>query len=604
MSELRLDSLDAGRPLALVPSVWDANRAALAQADSALARELDVIPPPADWSPVLALDGSPTGQRPSNDASRTWRCGVAAPRTRARALLAGWRPQEGNAALPVLSTGAEIELLLRRLSGHQTLFVFVDDACALAALLRLYDWSADLRTGRLAFVDSASPEEWLVKFLEVREGTLPPLRLIALPDVPEASLERTRGVCQRAAERIAVQRRAKLDELQAQAARQSELPPTGAIAILALRPNRTEHRLARELVSAAEVEGLPAGAAVLDGPDRAHPLPHCRLLAGLRPSIVLGINHDPTSLPLRLDAVAARLVGGLRDVPDAPPDARQWLLGASPRVTEALGRIGPGAAERTRGWYWGLSEADAAVESHDAASDEIVLIADWVDSSAGAVKVEQPTQRALWAALEQATDRRLAEGSDQNPDDLLCTAERACGVALREDWLRREFLKLIEQVLIPSLAAQRIAEGLRASGKPWKLVGRGWPDDLRPFRLGDEWQELSDDRRRLRPLAGVVVPPAELLTPALISAAGLGWPTVLHGPQRKRAADWLGGVLNPGEHLALISGPADLRRLAADASRNRKAWNQRAQRARQQLLAGHRQVHRVQALRALAGLAP
>jgi hypothetical protein len=90
------------------------------------------------------------------------------------------------------------------------------------------------------------------------------------------------------------------------------------------------------------------------------------------------------------------------------------------------------------------------------------------------------------------------------------------------------------------------------------------------------------------------------LCPALLHAAALGWPLLLHDPGGQTLARGLGGVLQRGQHYLAFTGAADLRAALTVLKDKPAAAHDRAARARAHVLARHTYAQRLRELPALA----
>jgi len=600
MDAIRLAALDEVRTFELDDSVWAANLAALKHAQPGLSEAIERLAPPDHWRPAAALDGFATYrvERPGDPAA--WLDDTAAPRTRASALLAGFRPGENNAALPTFAVGAELQLLLERLPKTQAVFVFEYDLQRLAAVLRLHDLSSAIGAGRCIFVPPDREAEYLEQLLQRRPGLMPPMAILQFPYVAAARVQVVRAVCEQVAGSTARWRLQRLNALGAAAAQRPANEPR--LAVLALSADFAAHVHAARLGEAARRLGLQVCVCVGDRPDRVHPLPHCERLVEFCPGLTIAVGHPP-QLPLDLPGIVCQWHVRLRDVPETPGDAVVVHLAASPRISDALRSAGL-RSERIRNLFWGVAPLAATLDDRPVATDTVLLIGDCPDADPEACGIDQPTHRLLWRTLLEVAASSWESPLIYNPSGLLQAAERRGRVALRDAELRERMLRLVAQVLIPSVVQPRIAAAVRTAGFTPLTMGRGWnqiaEDSL--AALGDplepRWAAL-----RVRPLAAIFAGQPDRLGPALLEAGALGIPLLLHAPDgRARQLD-LGGVLHANQHYVSF---ADVRDLAAELPslvRNAPAAAERARAAARHLLDRHRLEHRLGGLVTELGLA-
>ena len=83
------------------------------------------------------------------------------------------------------------------------------------------------------------------------------------------------------------------------------------------------------------------------------------------------------------------------------------------------------------------------------------------------------------------------------------------------------------------------------------------------------------------------------LTPALLQAAALGWPLLLHSPGARPLTSALGRVLHPEQHLQTFAGRADLLAALRKIRQDREGTERRAVRARKHVREEHSYLRRL-----------
>jgi hypothetical protein len=349
-------------------------------------------------------------------------------------------------------------------------------------------------------------------------------------------------------------------------------PPVAAasspprVAVLALGPSATSHRLAAQLADAGDQLGWSTCARVTHGPRDVHPLPHCEALADFGAELTICIAHPPRALPHPPGKPVCQWHLRTRDVPASLPPDDTVHLAATPRVADALRAAGV-PASRLVDFHWACATAHAepspaclAVGSPPMRSSSVVIVGDLPDATASACGIEQPTHRQLWKQLHQTTTKTWETPEIRQPAALLRHAERASGINLGERLLRERMVRIIEHVLIPTIVLETISQGLRRESYEVLTVGKGWhrcsSETLRP--LTESPEHLPPRTADTPVIAAIFAGPLDPLSPALLHAAALGWPLLIHSPGKTPLTSQLGGILHPQQHYEPFAGFKDL----------------------------------------------
>lgn len=602
----RLGAFDAAPALRVETDVFRRNVEALRIVAPALADAVIGEPLPHGWRAVSALDGFPTYQIDDSASGESlWRCGTAAPRTRAEAVLAAYSWKSANPALPALGTGAELAVLLGRLPVHAAVYVFVEEWAELAAGLRLLDFAEALERRRCVLIPPANVAQYLRELLESHPGLLAPGQIVRMVGVSDPRLECVRGVCEAAVREVNERRAARLAMLNAAAEVDPRAP--GELRRLALLdPAAALDAESRSgLLTSAESLGLASLACVCDGPTTVHPLVQFERLAEFKPDLTLLVNPNGGAIPRPLAGPVMAWFLDADAVPVAIPADRPAGC-ASPAVRAALLAAGA-AAERVVECYWAVSDAaaNAAKRAYVEAAErsEIVLIGPGCEARPESWGIDQPMHRQLWAQTRRAIFENWTSAAATDPRRMLDAAEKRLGAALRDAELRAAFLRGVERALIPAAVAERISRTVDEAGHALRVCHKG---ELR-------W-ESCDGQPRANGMGGSLatggVPPCALilpwlrdpLGPALLRAAASRIPILMHAPDTRTAGLALGGVLAPGVHLTTFSAAAELRAVLGRLRSGDAELAKRAQRAREHVLAHHTWAQRARALQAV--LAP
>ncbi len=584
-----LSSLDNDRPVTLDPRVWQSNLDALAAEQPGFADALRVVSLPESWRPALALDDFVTHRIEKPGQPAAWLGGTAAPVTRAAALLEQFVPAGNNLALPVIAAGAELRFLLERLPRHMAVFVFETDLMALAAVLRIQDFSTAIAEGRCVLVPPGREIASLSKLMGIQPGLLPPGSIL-LPDlVPAARIDQIRTVCEQVHAETDRRRSARLAELVAAPRADSASPAAQPrLAILALTPHSATRAVAADVERAARGLGWEVMYRCVAGPRGVHPLVHCEALAEFRPSLTLCMNHLGSLLPVVPSGVMCTWFHSVAAVPAELPDDGTLYLAASPAVADALRRAGAGP-DAVLDWYWACVESAQSPEDASAAGNTVILVGDLPDHRPEIHGVKQGTHERLWEQLRVTAGQAWDTPRILRPDRLLDQAQRECGVALTEASLLETMVQLVERAIVPAAVLERLARALAGEAVEVLALGRGWErlsgPGIRP--LAADLFDLPDRGADLRPLACVIAAGGDVLSPTLLHAASMGWPLLVHNLGGQSLVPALGDVLQPERHFDLFADLAGLRRALRSLREAPPAVLRRAERARRHVHEHH-----------------
>lgn len=536
---ISLQTLDNPLTTPCDPQVWERNLSALRHSQPAVARWIADRENPG-LRPVVALDGFPTYRSESDPPG--WFGGTAVPLERARALVDAYYPGDLNATLPCLGAGAELALLLQRLPPLKAVFVFEPDPGMIAAVLRRIDVADDLASLRCIFIRPGAGDA-LRELLQHRPGLLPPGNILRAWGASDSRLAELRDLCIRTAAEIRAKRAQRVQELL-----QSPAPPRGGrrIALVAWTSG-VEWADAIRAAENADSPEFDARAFVSLGPADVHPLACLERLAEFGPALCVRVAGSPPQLPVAAPVVEWHVA----EEPAGPVAPERVHLAASPWIEAAL--RGASRDARVVPFYWAAPsvEREAAAD----ASGPLVVVA---SGPGPAIEPpDLPTHRLIWDRMRALLDARDDLDPALSADALVARAERSADLRLPDD-VRTELAGRAARALIPTWELRTILADARAVA-PVVAVGMGWSLDTGSGsdRSVRDWRTFIKSRVVPR---GVVFPHAlDPLTPPLLEAAASGWPVAVQRRDARRAAADFGGVLTPGEHLAIFSTRAELR---------------------------------------------
>lgn len=529
------------------PGIWAGNLAALHAVHPTLAAALADLELPGHWRPVRGLDDSPTyllhppGQMP------TWLGSTAAPRTRARGVLAVFRPADKNYALPTCGTGAEIENILQRLKPHQALYVFVQELHECLALLRTWDLATALRSFRCILVPAERAAADLSELLRANPGLAPPGEIV-LPDlVAPEQLAALRSLGERLQRQWQADQATRLEALRN--ALRARAPASGPrLALLALTPDAVARGAAEAVARAAEQLGWPHVCRLAHDPRDAVGLAHAEALAAFRPTLTVYVQCRPLSA----QAGGRTFMWVLEppvDQTELCEDEVDWLA-ASPHIEEKLKALGA-PAERVMPWYWGCDAVpDDEVTAAPPPGAPVLLVGDLPNLDPASRAITQPTHKRLWSELLKAARQGWGVPRAIDPEMFLRRAERQCACELRGEDLRESMRALIEHVLLPGVTLEALVDAVRQAGYGVVTIGSGW-QRLSAGQVdvgGRTYFESTEALIAARPRAVIIAGNVDPLGPTVLAAAARGWPLLIHHPQGHSREAALGGILVPEQH--------------------------------------------------------
>lgn len=476
------------------------------------------------------------------------------PAVRAEALADIFQPGLGNVALIDVGQGRLVRALLDRIHAIQAVFVIEQDAAALAMVLRLHDFAADIDAGRLCVF--AGPRAWeqLADFMRAREGYLAPDRVVSWPWYEPGDVAEISNRLSRLSDEAAKSRHSAIETARGAA--------RAAVRLLLLAPEARETGpgVAAGLVGAARRMEWTHRAVIVDRPSRRHPAVMVRAI-------------------LETDAEWSILVDAVRDrLPEPLPDAARvhvWLSDAAMVTEELVRRIGPrdrlivpdhAAMEQARALGFDAArthcappgaDADAVVPSTPAA----------VAVDAEAVGLTLASHAALWDATARRIERGIGAWREEQAEAFLSSGEADSGVKLTSDEVRQAILHRVRGVLGPGVEANAYLHV--------------WRNQF-PADAGAGGPVL------LLPAGGRVNAP-------LLNAAAAGRVLFVRAHPGQSDRDGWASFLDAKAHVATFASPRELDAALRAYRKNAAPFEDRAAAARAHVLARHTWSHRLEA---------
>lgn len=595
MDFLNLAELDCTPRADLLPSIWMDNLEALSADQPDFASRLQELTLPDFWRPVAGLDGFPTWRIEPEGQPPSWLAGTAAPLARAEGLLRLDLLKDKNPALPTIAVGAELKLLLDRLDNRQAVYVFERAFKTLVPVLRLVDFSADIRAGRCIFVPPFNEEVILSELLSKYPGLLPPGILISLPNQPDERLTELCDLCERVSHRTSEVRHQRMKSLAICEPEPLSVNKKPNFAVLAFGADQRSYKLAANLADSASAIGWRACSRIAAGPREIHSIIHHEELSRFTPNLVIAVGHSPGSFPIGETCILCQWHVKLHEIASNCSSDNYHHLAASPDMMEELRRFGV-PKSRIHKFFWALPQLPATPTSPGVNFGEsgnskcVALIGDIFDTSAAACGIEQPTHQQLWKQIDETAHERCFTSDILYPESLLRKGEIASGVKISDASLRERFLRIVKHVLIPTVVLQTISQRLTDEGYEVHAVGKGWRrcSDKQIKHLADDIGQIGSQapaRQAIAPpvrLPGIAIfaNPIDALQRAMFDAIAMGSALLIFNPAPRALTEKIGGILSPRAHYQPF---AQFRELKEAINRLREEPDQRRRQAERTL---------------------
>lgn len=271
--------------------------------------------------------------------------------------------------------------------------------------------------------------------------------------------------------------------------------------------------LTRRLERAADKLACSHATCVPDRPDRCHLAARVQTMAHPAPDVVFVLNGHPRNLrpllPKSLPIVSI-FTGDAPSDSTAQPELTQFdriILAAEDdrRITSDA----PGESLRVS--YGSLAAIDQAESSpagptflvdlgtqrpqtgrHSGdgrapGSPSVAIVGHLPDAHPESLDITLHSHLALWDALRRVIrtqiDQLLAVVplDDDRLETMLASAEKDCGMYLKDAGLRSQFMTLVGQCLVPSIRGIALAETAVAAGCGVVVLGENWPEGTDGF---------------------------------------------------------------------------------------------------------------------------
>lgn len=469
---------------------FQGNIAALAVRQPAVSAVVEATAMPDSVSAAIGRDGTPTFVIVDADGRSRWFGGSSMPGISAREVFDGFISDGRSVVLPGVLTGREPFVLAEKLPLHAAVFVVEDDPAQLKLAFSAHDYSELISTGRVVFVlggaeDMVEPACWMVAGLctifEAHPGYEFPNHLLPVPQRTTRQISGLQDRLEQAGRRIAeiyVRTITKTVERLQQQSR-GAVPAAPTVAVLGVDPSPRSQEQARRIDRALTQLGWPHALCVPDAPDRCHLAARISTVESVGADLVLLVNTAKglagVDLPADLPVASWHLPGSELPARETlPTDDGRLFFASTGSVTDELVAAGC-AADAIE--HCGVAADTVAFRSVDPAVDrniDVVVIADLPDVQPQSYNITLDSHVALWHAMTDVVRRHVDEDALAKSEKLLREAERVCHAEVREPKVRKQFVHLLEDRLVPAVRARAAVEALRDAGFRIQVWGTNW----------------------------------------------------------------------------------------------------------------------------------
>lgn len=459
--------------------IFKQNISALHERQRALAERLSVADVPGAVQTGVGRDGSPVVVQSVSDDHIGWMGGSSMPSVSARAVLSNFVDQGVNVALPSIGTGYECLHLLQRVQPHCAVFVCEASTERLAATLCVVDLSGPIGVGRLILLDG-DIESTLPEFIDAHPGYDFPTQLLTLPEFDAARFKSRTDAVHRACHIVAEHHLTHVNALRQNARSKRNAPsskPHVAVVSVDAVGGAIEH--ARKIERAADALGWTSSISVPDHPKSCSLVSRVQAVAGDSVDLVLMINGTPGRLAeYLLDGVPVAC--WFLDDSVLPPvafegvDHMARLIAASGEVRQRL--VDQGAqADSVRIIEKGVDHVlFERTDEPTTRTESVLVMADARDLDPKAANIGLESHEKLWVEMQHSIAQAADRKKPIDVAELLKKAERATGIKLNDDGLRRQFLAIVSERMPKTIVTRSAVEAMVASGFAVDLFGHHW----------------------------------------------------------------------------------------------------------------------------------
>lgn len=427
---------------------------------------------PESLVPAVGRDGAATFAWTDSMGRKRWLGDTTMPSVSEPALIEQFDVGGGNVILSGIGQGMAIRSIEKTHRAHQTTFVVEPESWRCAAVFRLHEFGAMIRSRRLLLFTGTNAWDHLIEHLVEFPGYLAPERSLAWPWFSRADVRAL-------AERITtMQARVAERRLEAMSATPDDrATPSLRILFASNSPDARAHRWARELERAARTADAGVLCCVPDDPAMMHPAAIDRRVMQLQPTLSVLIDCAPAQLAYRVgDGRIVIVITHANPLTDdllrqAPREA--FLLVRSRQQRDAAIAFGWNAARVAR-ILPGVSPESRPDAARFDGRFHVVALCDWRGTAPEDVGLHLGSHQRLWQSARDWIAHRVDGYHDGLAAEALAHAEQSLDIHIQSDEVRAGLASRIASTLGGQVVAQALLMRLAEAGVELDLRGTGW----------------------------------------------------------------------------------------------------------------------------------
>ncbi len=537
------------------------NMRALRARQPELARRLAVVTIPVTAVSTTARDDMPTFTISTDDGCTHWLGRSSMPSVRAAALVADYGADSGNVLLPRMGGGMEVAQLLARLAMHSAVFVLEPDLLEIRLALSVHDFSDDIRAGRLIILATTDPARAMTRFFAASPGYDFPQKLLWLPFLTAQEIKALTEAVERTSGDVArVQAKRTADCRDALARRISFGTELRSVVVSTIDPRPAATEAVDALARAARDTGLLAEASIPNRPDKCHSVARMRAIVDADAGAAIFVNcgwgpllrHAPPSFPTATWLLPeARLIPQMTDgfsekhlvfAATGPLRSAAIAAGADPARIELL----PPGFDAT---------VFAQLDPQPTDRFDVACFGDVADLKPESQGITLSSQVSLWKRLCIEAACRL----NAPALEIMESAEKASGVVMGDEPVRKRMLSAIEHTVMPTLVLRASVQALLDAGIDVRVFGAGWQFSRVPDSRVFASPRTPQERNRVYNASRTVICPLvnHESTQRCVEVA-LSGGVVVRGSRKRDGHEQLGDALDAIETFDTVDSMREL----------------------------------------------
>lgn len=467
-----------------IVATFKQNLAALRTRDPDLARCVEEVAWPEDLRFLPALDQTPSAF--SREFGRSgWFGYSGAPRVREKVICGRFEAGGANVIFPAAGQGWGLRCLLDRFEPHQAIFVWEPNRLHLAVLFGLYDFSADIRDGRVFFLTDGDIRSALVRCLDANPGLVHPAKMMSWPWISENEIQEITRQVEQAVQDVAARAAARVGTLQDRLMDVLGAADPGRnarVQIVALSPLPPVHRLARDLARGLETLNRRADVFLLDRPEHGSTIAVLNRMIEFGPGMIVSVGAEkkdwriplPPEIPFfSILALPGVILGEALPENLVPAEKEVFVLGS----LDDFQRLSPRVPAHQLFVMDLAVSPDEFYPREETRQVQVLVLADRTDPDPEKVGICQQSHQFLWDQIRQRIEESPLSYSHARAGQLVQQVSRQTGIAFTDPTVARTFEDLVKTRLAPAAVAAALVRSCRRAKLSVRILGCGWEAD-------------------------------------------------------------------------------------------------------------------------------